>query len=70
MCFAVDLTFGALDCVEHGAFGKSPVSYILGVATDMAHDEEGMRHFYDEWGKWMNRHPGNPDLTYEEGRAA
>mgnify|MGYP002700704359 FL=1 len=34
------------------------------------HDEEGMRHFYDEWGRWMNRHPGNPDLTYEEGKAA
>ena len=34
------------------------------------HDEEGMRHFYDEWGRWMDRHPGNPDLTYEEGKAA
>jgi len=31
------------------------------------HDEEGMRHFYDEWGQWMNRWAGNPDLTYKEG---
>lgn len=32
------------------------------------HDEEGMRHFYDEWGRWMDRWAGNPDLSYEEGR--
>lgn len=31
------------------------------------HDEEGMRHFYDEWGRWMDRWAGNPDLSYEEG---
>ena len=24
------------------------------------HDENGMRHYYSEWGKWMNRLPGNP----------
>ena len=30
------------------------------------HDEEGMRHFYDEWGKRLNRCPGNPDLSYKK----
>jgi len=34
------------------------------------HDEEGMRHFYDEWGRWMNRWAGNPDLDYHTGFAA
>ncbi|MGI9335702.1 MAG: aromatic ring-hydroxylating oxygenase subunit alpha [Gammaproteobacteria bacterium] len=29
------------------------------------HDENGMRHYYDEWGRWMNRSPGNPELQYE-----
>lgn len=28
------------------------------------HDENGMRHFYDEWGKWMNRMASNPDMPY------
>ena len=32
------------------------------------HDEEGMRHFYDEWGRWMDRWAGNPDLSYAEGK--
>ena len=31
------------------------------------HDEVGMRHFYDEWGKWMDRWPGDPELSYDEG---
>jgi methanesulfonate monooxygenase large subunit len=31
------------------------------------HDEVGMRHFYDEWGKWMDRWPGDPELSYNEG---
>ena len=31
------------------------------------HDEVGMRHFYDEWGKWVDLWPGNPELSYEEG---
>jgi len=26
-----------------------------------------MRHFYDEWGKWMDRWPGDPELTYDQG---
>jgi methanesulfonate monooxygenase large subunit len=32
------------------------------------HDEEGMRHFYDVWGQWMDRWPGDPELSYEEGQ--
>jgi methanesulfonate monooxygenase large subunit len=28
------------------------------------HDENGMRHYYAEWGKWMNRLPSNPDAPY------
>ena len=28
------------------------------------HDEVGMRHFYDEWGKWMNINPSKPDEAY------
>ena len=35
-----------------------------------SHAEEGMRHFYDEWGRWMNRWAGNPDLDYHTGFAA
>ena len=23
-----------------------------------------MRHYYDEWGKWMNRLPSNPEQPY------
>ena len=32
------------------------------------HDEEGMRHFYDAWGRWMDRWPGDPELSFEEGQ--
>ena len=28
------------------------------------HDEIGMRHFYDEWGRWMNRRPSDPEKPY------
>ena len=28
------------------------------------HDEVGMRHYYNEWGKWMNRLPSDPDQPY------
>jgi methanesulfonate monooxygenase large subunit len=28
------------------------------------HDENGMRHYYDEWGKWLNRMPSSPDKAY------
>jgi methanesulfonate monooxygenase large subunit len=30
------------------------------------HDENGMRHYYQEWGRWMNRQPNKPDLPYAE----
>jgi methanesulfonate monooxygenase large subunit len=30
------------------------------------HDENGMRHYYQEWGRWMNRLARNPDLPYAE----
>ena len=28
------------------------------------HDEIGMRHYYDEWGKWMNINPSDPVNSY------
>lgn len=28
------------------------------------HDENGMRHYYEEWGKWMDRSPIDPDQPY------
>ena len=28
------------------------------------HDEVGMRHYYDEWGKWMNINPSKPNEEY------
>lgn len=31
------------------------------------HDEVGMRHFYDTWGRWMDRLPSNPSQKYKEG---
>ena len=27
------------------------------------HDEVGMRHYYAEWGKWLDRSPVNPNVT-------
>jgi methanesulfonate monooxygenase subunit alpha len=30
------------------------------------HDENGMRHYYEEWGRWLNRSPSNPDKPFEE----
>ena len=29
------------------------------------HDENGMRHYYAEWGKWMNRLPSNPEMPFD-----
>ena len=34
------------------------------------HDENGMRHYYDEWGRWMNRLPSSPDQVYSPPSAA
>ena len=31
---------------------------------EFIHDEVGMRHFYNEWGKWMNRMPNDPMKAY------
>ena len=28
------------------------------------HDENGMRHYYEEWGRWVNRSPSAPDQPY------
>ena len=28
------------------------------------HDENGMRHYYNEWGKWMDRMPSDPERPY------
>jgi methanesulfonate monooxygenase large subunit len=25
-----------------------------------------MRHYYAEWGRWMNRMPGKPDQPFSE----
>ena len=30
------------------------------------HDENGMRHYYVEWGRWMNRMPSQPDQPFSE----
>jgi hypothetical protein len=27
-----------------------------------------MRHFYDTWGKWLNRSPNNPDMPYADAQ--
>ena len=32
------------------------------------HDEVGMRHFYDTWGKWMDRLPSDPTKKYQPGK--
>ena len=34
--------------------------------NETIHDEVGMRHYYDEWGRWMDRSPADPDLKYRE----
>jgi methanesulfonate monooxygenase large subunit len=30
------------------------------------HDENGMRHYYEEWGRWMNRMPNKPEQPFSE----
>ncbi len=32
--------------------------------NETIHDEIGMRHYYAEWGKWMNRLPSDPMRSY------
>ncbi len=38
--------------------------------NETIHDENGMRHFYEEWGRWMDRMPSNPDKPFVEPEAA
>ena len=30
------------------------------------HDENGMRHYYEEWGRWMNRLPSKPEQPFSK----
>ncbi len=32
--------------------------------NETIHDENGLRHYYDEWGKWMDRMPSDPMKKY------
>jgi methanesulfonate monooxygenase large subunit len=32
--------------------------------NETIHDENGMRHYYEEWGKLLNRSPSNPDEKF------
>lgn len=34
--------------------------------NETIHDENGMRHFYEEWGRWMNRSPSDPTKSFAE----
>ena len=45
--------------------GSEPRRILHGrVEDEYVHDENGVRHFYDEWGKWMNRLPSDPMRQY------
>ena len=37
--------------------------------NETIHDENGMRHFYEEWGRWMGRQASNPDKPFAEASA-
>jgi len=46
--------------------GSEPRSILHGRhENETVHDENGMRHYYDEWGKWMNRLPSDPMQEYK-----
>ncbi len=32
--------------------------------NETIHDENGMRHYYEEWGRWLNRMPSDPDSPF------
>ena len=34
--------------------------------NETIHDENGMRHYYEEWGRWVGRSPSHPDQPFEE----
>jgi len=38
--------------------------------NETIHDENGMRHYYHEWGRWLNRSPSNPDEEFDEALIA
>jgi methanesulfonate monooxygenase large subunit len=45
--------------------GSEPRRILHGRHEDhYIHDEIGMRHYYDEWGKWTNRLPSDPVKQY------
>jgi len=45
--------------------GSEPRRILHGRHEDnRIHDEVGMRHFYNEWGKWMDRMPSDPMKKY------
>ena len=51
--------------------GSEPRRLLLGRHENQTiHDENGMRHYYEEWGRWMNRLPSNPDLPFTEHQYA
>ncbi len=33
--------------------------------NETIHDENGMRHYYEEWGRWLDRSPSDPDQAFE-----
>ena len=35
--------------------------------NETIHDENGMRHYYEEWGRWLNRLPSDPDKSFFRG---
>ena len=36
--------------------------------NETIHDENGMRHYYEEWGRWLNRLPSDPDKSFCQGQ--
>jgi methanesulfonate monooxygenase large subunit len=34
--------------------------------NETIHDENGMRHYYEEWGRWLGRSPSHPDEPFVE----
>jgi len=45
--------------------GSEPRRILHGrVEDEYIHDENGVRHFYDLWCKWMNRLPSDPMKEY------
>ena len=34
--------------------------------NNLIHDEVGLRHFYAQWGEWMDRNPSAPNRPFRE----